>query len=390
MQGMQILSWPRYPDLDLNYFVWILKQNAKELTFARRLATEVSFLTKRPVLTLHNASMGAPSGWGIPDFKTQIGRDFLIFNQKLEKENTQLSKTKIKRLVNLWQKRLIEPQLREYLWQLKETQKDTFKDMQREIKDIVLPCFWEKFSTQEGVCWEWSVDLLKKRILFLKHKSLQERQRLFLFFPLLIKILKTAALFLKKGRTSFVLPYIDKFIRSSYGDKDIDFAKVFFEFITQHVPEIIILFFDETVHPKGPTLKLAIAALNKEKEWIKGLGVYGKGEIIKAQDIAALSRHYQIFFVSAFQEKTKPFSFREIREQYPHSYHPAWRDGLEGFFYGTQVEFLSGSDIKELVITDKGPIPLGQFVRLKLKEYALVPKSKEPFWYFYASLANLN
>jgi len=34
-------------------------------------------------------------------------------------------------------------------------------------------------------------------------------------------MLKTGALFLKERGTSFVLPYIDKFIRSSYGDKDI-------------------------------------------------------------------------------------------------------------------------------------------------------------------------
>ncbi len=376
--------------MDLNYFTWMLRQNAKELVFASKLTAKVSLLTKRPVLSLHNASMGAPSGWGIPDLKTQLGKNLFAFKQKIGKDNKPVSKKEIKRLVTLWQKRLIESRLREYLWQLKEVKKDAFKDMQKKIKDIVLPGFWEKFSAQEGVCWEWPVDLLKKRIFFLKHKCLQERQRLFLFFPLLIKMLKTGALFLKGGGRSFVLPYIDKFIRSSYGDKDIDFAKAFFDFITQHVPEVIILFFDETVHPKGPTLKLVIAVLNKEKEWIKGLGVYGKGELIEAQDIAALSRRYQIFFVSAFQEKTKPFSFREIREQYPNSYHPAWRDGLEGLFYGTQVEFLSGSDIKELVITDTGPVPLGQYVRLKLKEYALIPQSKESFWYFYATLANLN
>ncbi|CAD7777889.1 hypothetical protein BLFGPEAP_01799 [Candidatus Methanoperedenaceae archaeon GB50] len=51
MQGMQLTFWPRYPDLDLEYFDHLLQKNAQELIFTRKIAETVSKITSSPVLT---------------------------------------------------------------------------------------------------------------------------------------------------------------------------------------------------------------------------------------------------------------------------------------------------------------------------------------------------
>ena len=93
--------------------------------------------------------------------------------------------------------------------------------------------------------------------------------------------------------------------------------------------------------------------------------------------------------LSAYQGKSRPYGWYEIRTYCPQEYHPAWRDGLTELFSGTQVGFLSQNEKKEQVQTEKGKILLGTYFRLKLKEHSLTPLSGEPFWCFYETLANL-
>ena len=337
MQGMQLTFWPRYPDLNLGYFDHLLQKNAQELIFTRKIAETVSKITSSPVLTLHNATMGAPGGWGIYDFKTQLGEIYPQWKEKVNAlwlELTPKLREKILPIINIWLKRMI-------------------------------------------------------RTTSLKARYFQEKQRLSIFLPLLIAILKTSESFLQSSASFLVIPYIDKFIASSFGDKDIGYFKEFLKFVLFFAPKTIVLCFDETTHPQGPTLKLAISALNKEKKWIKGLGVYGTGEIVTAETVTKLIPKYQVFVISAYQGKSRPYGWYEIRTYCPQEYHPAWRDGLTELFSGTQVGFLSQNEKKDQVQTEKGKILLGTYFRLKLKEYSLTPLSGEPFWCFYEILGNL-
>lgn len=338
---MKLIFWPTYPDLDLSYFEKLIQKNAQELILARKLAEEVSMFSGRPVLTLHNATLGAPSGWGIPDFNFQL-----------------------KEIYPLWQNKVWY-----FLKQFKEKLKKNTE---------ILTQIWLKRMVED-----------KKWNFYLKNRYLQEKYRLLNYFPLLIAILKTNKIFLKKGKLGLVVPFIDKFIRSSLGAKDIEYFKLFLKFIFSEVPETIVLFFDETTHPNGPTLKLAITTLKKDIQWIKGLGVYGKGETVNSETIVKLIPKYRVFFISLLSDKDRPYSWWEIRLYYPKGYHPAWRDGLFQLFSGTQVSFLTQSEKREEIITDKGPMLLGIYFRFRLKQLSYTPISSDPFWCFYEALANL-
>ncbi|MCD6319584.1 MAG: hypothetical protein J7M03_02770 [Candidatus Desulfofervidaceae bacterium] len=388
---MQLISWPRYPQLDIKYFEELLQKNAQELMFARHLAETVSLLTRRPVLTLHNASMGAPSGWGIADFSNQW-KELSSWKEEIAHLWPQFSSTlseEIIPLIKLWLHRLIEMPLIEYLWQMKVLNSPFYSLARETVKDILSPSAWQILAGKESVPWESTAEELFKHLLYLKHRYFQEKYRLKLFLPLLITILKASVNFLQKGARFCVVPYIDKLIRSSYGDKDITYCQTFLKFILRFVPEAIILFFDETTHPRGPTLKLAISVMKRKNLPIKGLGVYGEGKLPTPEDIANLSSTYQVFFVSAFTGKGKPYCWREILLTYPQTYHPAWRDGLTELFSGTQMAFLTQEERQDIILTDKGPMQLGTYFRLKLKTYSLTPLSHDPFWCFYETLANL-
>jgi len=388
---MQLISWPRYPQLDIKYFEELLQKTARELTFARYLAETISFLTRRPVLTLHNASMGAPSGWGMVDFSNQWEK---LPSWKKEiihlwhRSSFSLSE-EIRPLIKLWLHRLIEMPLIEHLWQIKVLNTQLYLLAREAIKNILSSSDWQTLAEKESIPWEITAEELFKHILYLRHRYFQERHRLKQFLPLLIAILKAGVTFLQKGARFCVIPYIDKFIRSSYGDKDITYCQEFLEFIFRFAPEAIVLFFDETTHPRGPTLKLAISAMKSKNLPIMGLGIYGEGKTPTPENIATLSSTYQVFFVSAFTGKGKPYCWREILLAYPQTYHPAWRDGLTQLFSGTQVAFLTQKEHGETIFTDKGPMQLGAYFRLKLKTYSFTPLSRDHFWCFYETLANL-
>lgn len=389
---MRLVIWPSYPNLDLDYLDWLFQENAKELIFARQLATSVSQITRRPVLCLHNASMGAPSGWGIPDFKTQLGDLYPAFKEGIKTAySTNLNIfNNTQPLIFLWQKRLLFPKFKMVLWQLKKMKSPSFTEIKREVINLFPSVLPTEILNEDEVYPQWSETKTLKYAIFLKERYFQEAYRLKELLPLIISLLKNGQTFLRKGVPSFVLPYIDKFIQSTYADKDIDYIKGLFSFVCSLVPETIILFFDETVHPNGPTLKLAIKALTREFP-VKGLGVYGRGERVNKTMINSLLSQYQIFFLSAYRGNSRPHSWHKIyNKPFEGSYHPSWRDGLEGIFTGTQVEFLSGSLKREFVITDKGRIPFGTLWRLKLKEYANAQFKNDYFWFFYESLANLN
>ena len=401
----KIIYWPRYPNLDLDYFNALLKCTAIELKNAWKIAFQVSKYTHRPVLTLHNATLAAPSGWGIPSFKYQLKKEYKnwlleVIDKWMQIRQSQEEKVKI--IVDTWLKRMIKERIASKLYQLNANLELTDSDKKPYLK-AVSACS-QILSLEDLNVFEKNKfahvfipnEILIEDIFSLAAKYLSEIAHMKELFFLLAAIVSVSKRYLEKGKIkACVIPVIDKFIRSSYGGRDIFYAQMFFEFIKFFDDKTIFLFFDETTHPKGPTLKEAIEALNKTIG-VKGLGVYGqKGkDIIK--EIIEIYPHYSIFVLSTHHNNSIPKAFNKLIMDYNtdylnwRGYHPGWRDGLSFLFEGTKVDFLTEKEPEnEIILTNKGPTKLGVYFRKRLKEYAGINDIQDPFWTFYSLLANL-
>ena len=393
----RLIYWPRYPNLDLEYFDALLKCTAIELKNARKIAFEISKYTHAPIITLHNATMGAPSGWGIPSFKSQLKEGYNKWLKKvIDKwiEIRQLEEKNIKAIVDTWLNRMIKERILFKLYQLNANLELTEGD-KKPYLEIISLCSrilsLEDFDILKRAKFAQLFipnDILIEDIFALIKVYLSETCRVRELLSLLAAITSVS-----KGIC--VIPVIDKFIRSSYGGRDIAYAKMFFEFIKSFNDKVIFLLFDETIHPKGPTLKEAIKALDRTIG-VRGLGVYGHGERDMIGEITKMYPRYSIFVLSNHHNNSVPKSFNRLVEDYDinyldwRGYHPGWRDGLGILFEGTRVAFLTEKEIEdEVVLTDAGPIRLGVYFRKKLREYAGVHDIEDPFWTFYSILANL-
>lgn len=402
----RIIYWPRYPNLDLDYFDTLLKCTANELKNAWEIAFQVTKCTHRPILTLHNATLGAPSGWGIPPFKSQLKGEYEKWLLEVIDKWMQIQKSqeeRVKIIVDIWLKRIIKERILFKLHQLNANLELTNSNKRLYLKALSACSYilsledLSVFKKDKFAHLFVPNEILIESIFELAAKYLSEMARMKELLFLLAAIVSVSKRYFGEGKTkALVIPVIDKFIRSSYGGGDVFYTQMFIDFIKFFDDKIIFLFFDETTHPKGPALKEAIKVLNKTIG-VKGLGVYGQGERDIIKEIIEIYPYYSTFVLSTHHNNSIPKAFNKLIKDYDTNYlnwkgyHPGWKDGLSFLFEGTRVELLTEKEPEnEVILTDSGPVKFGVYFRKKLKEYAGISDVEDPFWTFYSLLANLH
>jgi hypothetical protein len=137
-KDLRIRSWGQRSREEIAFLERLISYQANELVEVFRLARKVSQRTKRVVLTLHNASLGASSGWGVPSFVQQVPAEaeatfFAQVTSLRQKFAASLSapdrsfprsrphctQQQIDNLFHLWGKRLVRPRLLKNIWELR-------------------------------------------------------------------------------------------------------------------------------------------------------------------------------------------------------------------------------------------------------------------------------
>ena len=394
-------SWNGKEKSTVVFIKALIKYQANELLRVREISRSLSTRFNRPFLTMHNATLGASSGWGIQSFRDQI-KDPEIYKKFSEEVHRrqeyfaeELSGSGFpSRLKKLWLSRLVEPKVSILMYYLAESAQFGTASSAAAEK-------WNKeIASRLGLCQveasrEKSLALLpvhpEVTELFLElHVRWAERKlkRWVEWYALLISLLFVGDEFLTQGKiNALVVPWIDKFFISSKRSRDIEYLEVLLEFITTFAPRTKVLFIDDTAKKSDPSLKLAIPELNRRlaPQKIKGLGVFdyemdAPGTRYSLESIAAAFQDHLMVVIRPYQQvsnyqsfyhliKTKDFSFLS-KEKYDSS----WKDNLDFLYWGTPIFPLTGAFhfdplFHAYLLTKSGPVPFGHVYRALLKEH---------------------
>ena len=438
-----ILSWGERGPEEIGFLEKLISYQANELAEVSRLARKVSQQTKRVVVTLHNASLGASTGWGTPSFTQQIPRssagNFIDRVLSLRRDYfTELSNAnssllfsgadslqkKVENLFLLWAKRLIKPRLFNDLWTFRVSlilndlpveQWEQFFDQTRELLDDK---DHQRLTQGTGLAVVFaqpksSRQHLQETVLWYQRKRESCRQ----FFSLLWALIATGEEWLRNGRLPYlVLPIIDKFFISSQRDQDLAYLPLFVELAScmNHAP--LFLLIDDTTRAAHPSLELALESWRQQHGFL-GLGVFGSdsdSNLPALETILTRSSKIDLFALRPLSQVHNPTSLHTLlasREQdflTPAKYDSAWKDNLPFLYHSTQVAPFSRrvkqpNEFYPAVITSVGPMAFGSYYRRTLRQLALkrtgfseteeeTRRELRPLdylWREYAELANL-
>lgn len=391
-----LLCWGRRCREELSFVDDLIAFEACEPEKAFQLAREVSLRTKRVVLTLHNAALGAASGWGMPSLPQQVPEDGApaLAGEVLSRRrhlDRYLPRTSLCRLFSLWTHRLVRPRLLRELWDLRASLR---------LNDLPLG----EWESRVGAAGELLEELERRLLLQGEDYSIsfcspeeagkrvdrtlswyREKKRAHeSFFTLLLSLVQTGSAWLSSGRLSYlVVPVIDKFFISSRRDQDLDYLPLFVDTLCDPGAQPLFLFFDDTSRAEHPSLQLAMDRWRRRQPFM-GLGVFSSegvpGESLLDTILARASRvclfalrpsrvHNPVPFAGLLAGKPRSFLTSE-------GYDSAWKDNLPFLYSGTLVEPLAGpagegEEFSRGVITSAGPLPFGIYHRCRLRRLAL-------------------
>jgi len=439
----RILSWGERGPEEIGFLEKLISHQANELAEVFRLGRKVSQRTKRVVLTLHNASLGAATGWGTPSFTQQIPRRFAatFFDQvnslrldyltELSNSNSSVLSSggdslpeNVENLFMLWAKRLIKPRLFNDLWTLRVSlvlndlpveQWEQFFDQTRELLDdndhqrltqgrrLAVVFAQPKTSRQR----------LQETVFWYQKKKESYHH----FFSLLWALITTGEEWLQTERLPYlVFPIIDKFFISSKRDQDLAYLPLFVQLASCMNLAPLFLLIDDTSRAAHPSLELALEFWRQHQGFL-GLGVFAgdsDSKISPLETILARSSLIDLFALRPLTQVHNPTSLNTLLASRdrdfltPAKYDSSWKDNLPFLYHSTQVTPFSG-EVKQpdefypAVITSTGPMAFGSYYRQTLRELALKRlglseteqeggrelRPLDSLWLEYAELANL-
>jgi len=402
----------------------LMERTARELEAVRRLAFAVSRKRRRVVLSLHNATLAACSGWAFESLGEQFPdetsrREFYgRVRERARKaaERFQAAASPIQSLGHLWEERLVKPKVLFALWEA--WGRSRLMPSKAAVLDRYLPLFSplvnaEKFRRTAGrLPFSWAGWLPLHQALSPARLYGWWKERRMLWprgWALLWALLEEGNQWIERGRLeSLVIPWIDKFFISSRRDRDGDYLRALFSFLQGLDGPPVILFWEDTARATDPSLALALRKHWKRDECL-GFGVFGDGTWGREEAekiLGSAARPGCLYVLRPLNDTHHPLGLEGIfSETGPPSLDPydsSWKDGIQALYTGTQVEPLlsipTDADLLPGWIRgERGKMPLGAFFRRRLRRRVLGPNRlrtdahlpPDDLWRLYARWANL-
>jgi hypothetical protein len=443
LKDLRILSWGQRCREEIAFLEKLISYQVNESVRVFSLAKEVSQRTKRVVLTIHNASLGASSGWGVLSFDQQVPAEtaatfFAQVNSLRQNIASSLSaphrlsprsnlsdpQQQIDNLFLLWGKRLVRPRLLQNIWALRvslllnDLPLEECEQAFSEAMELLEHADHQRLTRGEGLAVTFIPPTTARQqvretlVWYQKKKAGHSR-----LLSLLWALIEAGEEWLHSERLeSLVLPIIDKVFISSQRDQDLAYLPLFVQLVSRMDSNPLFLLIDDTSRAAHPSLQLAIDRWRQQFDFL-GLGVYDSqtdSEEEPLETILAHSSRVNLFALRPLTQVHNPLSLDTLLAQRPQSflspaeYDSSWKDNLPFLYYGTQVAPFAGSSkrteqFSPTLITSVEPLPFGIYYRHTLRQLALerlgftqeksrAGDSHSPLhhlWREYAELANL-
>jgi hypothetical protein len=436
-QELRLVSWNRRNPEELAFMERLVSYQANELEAVCRLAREVSLRTRRVVVTLHNASLGAATGWGIPSFSRQIpeeGRAAFLervhalqrgFREEPPHPDRDVScreddypQAGVRRLFSLWSRRLARPHLLRNLRDLRagllvnELPTQEWETLYRASREVLEQCSGALPCDRDLAAPTAPPSTARRRVEEILCWFQEKKKTSGSFFVLFWSLLAAGEEMLAASRIAdLVLPVIDKFFISSQRERDLEYLPLFRRLARSRGSTPLFLLIDDTSRATQPSLQLALERWRHRWPFM-GLGVFG-GDQSDAEPavetILARSPDIDLFALRPLSQCHNPVSLETLLTRRPgtfltpEAYDSSWKDNLAFLYQGTRVAPLAGQadqwgEFSPVLITSQGPMAFGTFYRLRLRRIALSrlgfggtrePSSLDLLWRQYAGMANL-
>lgn len=403
----------------LRFLNHLLSRQTEELRSVGSLAQALSQDTRRVVLSWHNATLAAASGWAFKDLRDQFPEKALweAFTDTVHKRtqdfqrDLQHDRKSLDYLCERWQKRLVIPKILHVLWEdrMLAALDASYEAERQEHLEAAQNLLWLRdlpvSPAHKGFGWMGPISPHQ-------HSSLKEvldwskgRQAHWIEGLLrLAVLLQEGQTLLEKGMlSSLVLPWIDKFFISSHREEDWEYLRTLVDWIERHSLRPLILFWEDTPHHQEPSFKLVLQRLCEQGCPYRGIGVFdSQGSSRDDAHAIICNKHRETIFFALrpFSDCHNYQSFMHLIEKRDYGflkhYDSSWKDGLCFLYAGTQVFPLLSiqSDIESIPAWIAGEgvkYPFGSYLRNKLREAVLGkrPRKGDVLSLQYAIWANL-
>jgi hypothetical protein len=398
--------WNGAGSCTMNYWEALIRRQAEELLAVRELARRVSETTGRVVLSWHNATLAAASGWAFelmpgPFQNPRLRQDF---HQAVEaqvqaitaaEQGAATASGSLHSLWELWEKRLVLPKIKHAL----------LESRFRSRIDPALEPLWQedlraaaslldahtREEVTQGRSFGWCGGLSPHQRLDLREVLAWRAERQACWQSGLASL----AAFLRAGQglldaghlPCLVLPWIDKFFISSQRAEDLEYLPGIIDWLARQDCRPLILFWEDTSHRQAPSFQLALKRLRAMGHAFAGLGVFDNlpETVPRARAEAFIGRHHQdhrLFALRPYGDQHHPADLERLIENRhydflrPEHYDSAWKDNLCFLYAGTQVfPLLSVQADAEVfapwVGLGRQRSPFGAYLRRRLRQRVL-------------------
>lgn len=400
----------------------LVEATAEELRHVRRLALEVSRVRRRVVLSLHNASAAACSGWAFEpvDVLTEVPHHGNAFLEEVAKEFARRSALQrfaephdlVDRLWLAWQRRLVHPKALHALWEAwarKSLGRDhAFQDAFRALSDLFDGDLVQDFPRKSPLAWSGWISLHQQFRWQDICRWRRQKQRLWpKGFAFLRACVERGQAWLNDGRLeACVVPWIDKFFISSRRERDWTYLALLLEWIQEEHLSPIVLLWEDTTREREPSLAVALRKYWKPGTY-RGFGIFGHDSWTRRDAERLLTREAEpnrLYVLRPLDDTHAPRPMEAVLmgglspESFFSPYDTSWKDGTYAFYTGTQVAPLTSiatevEAVPAWVVFEGVKRPLGWFFRRALRQIVLQGADSALFRHagvrLYARFANL-
>ena len=400
-----IQYWNACGQQTLKYLDALFHCQAEELRRVRDLSQCLSARTGRVVLSCHNATLAAASGWGLPLIREYF-RDEDRWHS-FESKVTRMSRDNLwvagdqnrlmEQLLVLYQGRLIHPKIRQAFWQgrqhalLADFSGSADEDVELEQFRSVLPVeLLEELRSGAEQSWTGAVGP-HQRLSLSQVMAWRDSHRdsWASGFRLLTAVIREGQRLLDAGELQqLVVPWIDKFFISSLRDQDLDFFPLTAKCLELCGCRPLLLIWEDTSRAAFPSLQLAVRQWRDAGLACQGIGVFsecGAERVDRDRAEEFILAHHtdtRWFALRPFSDGFQPRSLEQLLDRRDYAflhaaaYDSSWKDNLAFIYAGTQVApLVSVQCDAELfpawVLVDGRKWPFGAFLRGTLRRMVL-------------------
>lgn len=389
-------AWNGLSVKELKAFDELLLFQGLELMAIRSLCHQVSLQTGRVVLSLHNATLGAAGGWAHESLSSQFSHKRLF--QCFVREGKAVSLRLLKQhgtwvdlaemIEAMWERRILHPKVYQSLWESRVRRAldprfdgEWRKNLER--ASALIPADQDPFVESSCPC-VWPGALAPHQRLSLENLRFHAQRRKTSWKKGLFSLggfIQSGQKLIRQGRLkTFVIPWIDKFFISSRRSEDREYLVSLLRWLHDWGGQPIILFWEDTGRAREPSFFLALEAMRKTGQPMRGIGVFDDHKSRREEAleiICAEHKHHAFFALRPFTDTHFPLTLQQILREGTslsmNTYDSSWKDDLCFLYAGTQVaDLLSIQTTMEnwtpWVCMQGRKIPFGQYMRARLRQ----------------------